>query len=159
MNSNIFVIVFVVLLVAFLAFPIVMKQLKGANTAAPAKVSTQGVPAGTSAESAVHKYPELNEPPLLNEGNLVGTEWQVIAQNYKIKITLGPGGVCYASHPMAKALTGMDYVEGRWNVQGDKLHASASVAGYSADVALTISGMKLFYVDPKTGKPDEVRRF
>jgi hypothetical protein len=158
MDSNKLLIGFVVLVVAFLGFPIVANKMKAQNTTATATgTATAGV-ANTAVAAAQTQYPELKEPPLLNEGNLVGTEWQVQVEQYKVKVTIAAGGIAYATHPMAKALTGMDYVEGRWRLQHDKFFVNANLGGNDLSLELRIAGAKVYSLDKK-GKPTEVKRF
>ncbi len=157
MDSNRLLIGFVVLVVAFLAFPIVVNKMKVQNAASTPAAATAGT-ATAAAASAQATYPELKEPPLLNEQNLVGTVWQVQVEQYRVKITCAAGGVAYATHPMAKALTGMDYIEGRWRIQYDKLFVNTSLGGNEMAMELRIAGSKLYSI-AKNGKPTEVKRF
>lgn len=147
MEDNKFLIIFAVVLVGFLGFPIVMQVVKG-KSATPNAAVTVDAPA-----------PPPKPPPLLNEGNLINSEWQVTADNYKIKITLGPGGIAYATHPMAKQIMGVDYLEGRWTINYDKIHVSTSFAGTDYSVDLEIVGDKICYTDPKSKRVSEVQRF
>jgi len=156
MDSNKILIGFVVLVVGFFAFPIVAKKMKEQQaTGTTGGTPVQAVSTGTAEKQS---YPELNEPPLLNDQNLVGTEWQVQVENYKVKVTIAAGGVAYATHPMAKALTGMDYVEGRWRVEYNKMFVNASIGGNDLSIELRISGSRLYALEKK-GKPTEVKRF
>ena len=79
---------FGILVVAFLAFPIVASKIRAQNGIAltPATSTTSPVPAVSTDPKAL--YPELNQPPLLNEGNLIGSEWQVQVEQYKVKDSL-----------------------------------------------------------------------
>lgn len=147
MEDNKFLIIFAVVLVGFLGFPIVMQVVKG-------KPATQG-----AAVTADAPAPPPKTPPLLNEANLINSEWQVNVENYKVKITLGPGGIAYATHPMAKQVMGMEYLEGRWTINYDKIHVSTSFGGADYSVDLEIMGDKVYFVDPKSKKMDEVQRF
>lgn len=147
MEDNKFLIIFAVVLVGFLGFPIAMQVVKG-------KPATQGAAVPVEAPA-----PPPSMPPLLNEANLINSEWQVTVENYKVKITLGPGGIAYATHPMAKQVMGMDYLEGRWSINYDKVHVATSFAGTDYNVDLQIMGDKVYYVDPKSKKMDEVPRF
>jgi len=155
MDSNKVLIGFVVLVVAFLAFPIVASKMRGQ---APATSAGAGAVSQTVPGDSKNAYPELNQPPLLNEGNLIGSEWQVQVEQYKVKVTLAAGNIAYATHPMAKAMTGMDYLEGRWRVQGDRVFVNTSLGGNEYSTELRISGSKLYGFDKK-GKPTEVKRF
>ena len=117
---------------------------------------------GVFAEAAVTvdaPAPPPKPPPLLNEGNLINSEWQVTVESYKIKITLGPGGIAYATHPMAKQIMGVDYLEGHWTINYDKIHVSTSFAGTDYSVDLEIVGDKIYYTDPKSKRVSEVQRF
>ena len=155
MDSNKLLIGFVVVVVGILAFPIVANKMKPQNAATTSSAAGSSQAALADPKNA---YPELNQPPLLNEGNLVGSEWQVQVEQYKVKVTLAAGGVAYATHPMAKALTGLDYVEGHWRLQYDKIIVNASLGGNEREIELRISGSKVYSLDKK-GKPTEVKRF
>ncbi len=156
MDSNKVLIGFcVALVVAFLAFPIVASKVRAQNSAATSSTSGGGAQTAGDPKTA---NPELNQPPLLNEGNLIGSEWQVQVDQYKIKVTLAAGGIAYATHPMAKAMTGMDYIEGRWRLQYDKIFINASLGGNEYAIELRISGSKVFAVNKKGGL-SEVKRF
>ena len=72
MEDNKFLIIFAVVLVGFLGFPIAMQVVKGK----PAVEGT-GAVAAPAAPASVPKA-----PPLLNEGNLINSEWQVNVENY-----------------------------------------------------------------------------
>lgn len=139
---------FAIFLAVFLGAPIVVQQIRG-GPEYQAQTDMGFIPQKKTESTD----PELNQPPLLNEQNLVGTEWAVIVENYKVKITLAPGGVCYATHPMAKAVTGLDYLEGRWRVEYDKLYVQTSFGGQVYSVVLKISGNNIYY-----GK-DKIQRF
>ena len=158
MDSNKLLIGFVVVVIAFLGFPIVASKMKAQNAATPAPATSAPSAQGKSAAPPKAAYPELEEPPLLNEQNLVGSEWQVQLEQYKVKVTLAAGGIAYATHPMAKALTGMDYVEGRWRIQYNKMFVNANLGGNELAIELRISGAKVYSVG-KNGKPSEVKRF
>ncbi|MBW7864693.1 MAG: hypothetical protein H3C30_09810 [Candidatus Hydrogenedentes bacterium] len=142
MDSNKFLIVVAVVLVGFLGLPIVMQAVRGEQAA------------GASGAGAVAPPPPAaaKEPPRLNESNLIGTEWQVQAGDYKIKVTVAPGGLLYATHPMVKAVTGQDYIEGRWTLNYDKLQVSASLGGKEMNETLYIVGDRL---ESSSGKPVE----
>ena len=156
MDSNKVLVGFVLLVVALLAFPIVASKMRAQNAASlPSAAGGAAQPAGGGPNNP---FSELTQPPLLNEGNLIGSEWQVQADQYKIKVTLAAGGIAYATHPMAKAMTGLDYVEGRWRVQSEKIFVNASLGGNEYNIELHISGSKIFALDKK-GKPIEVKRY
>jgi hypothetical protein len=147
---------FFVFLAAFLILPIAVQKMKQGKL--PEGVAESGGNiTQASAKKPFSDVPELNQPPLLNELNLVGSEWQVQVENYKIKITLAAGGVCYATHPLAKAITGVDYLEGRWRVEGDQFHVSTAFGGKEYGTTLKISGSNLYYVESK--KYSKVERF
>ncbi len=143
---------FVAVLVAFLGFPVVMNKVNQGKTATTVAPVAASVPANSSVPS------ELLQPPLLNEQNLINSEWQITVEKYKIKVTLAAGGAVYGTHPMAKTLTGMDYLEGRWRVEYDKLYVSTNFGGNEYNVKLHISGMNVYFIDEK-GRPDQIQRF
>lgn len=147
---------FFVFLAAFLVLPIVMQQYRLSKMPAdPGATANLAAPAASSDPLA--NIPELNELPLLNEMNLIGTEWMVQVEQYKIKITLATGGVCYATHPLSKAITGMDYLEGRWRVENDKFHVSTSFGGKEYNTVCKISGNYLYYIEGENYR--KVERF
>ena len=102
---------FGVFLAFFLAFPFVAQIIREGR-AEPAQATA-------SSNTQANTDPDRNLPPMLNSQNIVGTEWRVKADNYVLKVTIGPNGVCYATHPLLKSVTGMDYIEGRWRIEYD----------------------------------------
>jgi hypothetical protein len=164
MDNNKVLIGFVVVLVAFLAFPVVMKQLRGgtgpvaASGPAAAGTATQGTTA-TPLRTKKSDSPEYNQAPLLNEGNLTGTGWQVFIQGYNVKLSFGPGGTAYVTHPMTKALTGREYIEGRWRVDGKTIYVDFVVGPQEVHEQVRISGDKLYYIYPDKDQVDTVKRF
>ncbi len=157
MDNNKVLIGFVVVVVGLLAFPIVankMKQGQGAVAAGEGQAASAGaVPAAPA-----KKYPELDQPPLLNESNLTGTSWALDISGYRMKVTLATGGVLYVTHPMAKALTGMDYIEGKWRVEYNKIFVQASAGGNDISHELRIGGNKIYSLNKK-GEPRTVEPF
>ncbi len=156
MNNKV-LIGFAVLVIALLAAPMVMQVVRpqsttpaGDGTSPTAQPSRPGLPPGWP--------PEIMDPPLLNEANLIGSEWMIMVEQYKVKVTLQPGGICYAYHPMAKTLIGMDYIEGKWWIQGDRLFVSTIFAGNEYSVSLKIAGNNLWFI-PTEGKPTKVERY
>ncbi len=127
---------FGVFLAFFLAFPFVAQILREGR-AEPA-------PSTASGNAQVSPAAEHSLPPMLNAQNLVGTEWRVKANNYVLKVTIGPNGVCYATHPLLKSITGMDYIEGRWRIEYDKAYIEAHVGNQHLSEVLTISGNNLY---------------
>lgn len=135
---------FAIFLGAFLGLPIVMQAVRGGTA-----LQTQGAEAGAPAASAATPAadPRLNQPPLLNERNLIGTEWLMETGQYRIKVTVAPNGVLYATNPILKSITGLDYLEGRWRIAYDKLYLQANIGGQHWAAELTISGDKIFSND------------
>ena len=129
---------FFVFLVAFLLLPVVVQQ-------AP-EGSGDGAEPGQS-QKPVPEAPELSQPPLLNEANLIGTQWQAQIDQFVVKISVAPSGVLYATHPLAKSLTGADYLEGRWRVDYDKVYVSFSLSGREFSTVFKISGSNLYFVE------------
>ncbi len=156
--NNKLLIGFAVLVIALLAAPMIMQVVRpktmatnaGGGNAPAAQSGPAGLPEGWP--------PEILDPPLLNEANLVGSEWMIMIEQYKIKVTLQPGGIYYAFHPMAKTLIGMDYIEGKWWIQGDRLFVSTTFAGNEYSVNLKIAGNNLWFI-PQKGKPEKVERY
>ena len=149
MDSNKFLIVVAAALAAFLGLPIVMQQVKnsrqGAGATAPA--AGQAAPGGAPAAATTPR-----EPPLLNASNIVGTEWALQADQYKLKVAVMPNGVLYVYHPMLKSMIGVDYLQGTWQLDYDKFNVSGQFGGQSFDETVYISGDKLF---SKGGTPME----
>ena len=100
MEDNKFLFFFGAVLVVFLGLPVVLQAARGG----PAKAGAPGAPAGVAEAPAQ----PAKEPPLLNEGNLIGSEWEADVQGFPVKVSLAAGGVVYVSHPMAKQLYGVD---------------------------------------------------
>ena len=146
---------FFVFLAAFLVLPIVVQQVRLSQS--PEGAASGGGTTPQAAQTPISQIPELNEPPLLNEANLINTEWQVQVEQYKIKITVAAGGVVYATHPLAKAITGMDYLEGRWRISGNEFYVETSFGGRVYSTTLRISGMNLYYIEGN--KYEKVQRF
>lgn len=152
MEDNKFLLVFGAVLVVFLGFPIVMQAARGGKPTATA--------AGTPVAGAEAAAQPAKAPPLLNEANLVGSEWEADVQGFPIKVTVAAGNVVYASSPMAKQLYGVDFVEGRWHVNYDKMNMVVSFGGKEYQFDFEIIGDKLFYHNPNLkGKLGEVKRF
>lgn len=144
---------FLVFLAAFLVLPVAMQQIRGpqAQTAGVVAADNKTSPVSAPLDS------ELNRPPLLNEMNLVGTEWSMTLEQYTLKVSVAAGGVIYATHPLLKAITGVDYLEGRWRLEYDKVYITASFGGKEHSITLKISGDKMYYL--KDGKYAEVKRY
>jgi len=156
MNNKV-LIGFAVLVIALLGAPMIMQVVRPqtATGNAGGGIGTQNSQPGGLPEGWP---PEILEPPLLNEANLIGSEWMVMVEQYKIKVTLQPGGICYAYHPMAKTLIGIEYIEGKWWIQGDRLYVSTTFAGNEYSVSLKIAGNNLWFI-PSNGKPQKVERY
>lgn len=149
---------FFVFLGAFLVLPIALQQYRLSKMPVGAEMAVGGVgtPAAPPADPLA-SVPELNQLPLLNEMNLIGTEWQIQAENYKIKVTLASGGVCYATHPLSKAIAGVDYLEGRWRVENDKFYVFTSFGGKDYNTVCKISGNNIYYIEGTTYR--KIERF
>ncbi len=127
-------------LAVFLLFPLVAQMMRddggNANTAS-------GV-----TEQAGQRGPDRSlipdEPPLLNAQNLVGTEWQVEWEGYRIKVTIADNGVCYATHPLMRSITGMDYFEGRWRIDYDRVYVEARFGDEHFNEELFVAGHNLY---------------
>lgn len=130
---------FSVFLALFLAFPFVAQVLRGDNSS--------NSTAGESRSTTASVDPAMDQPPLLNAQNLVGTEWRVRAEGFEIKVTIAANGVCYATHPLLKSMTGLDYVEGRWRVEYDKAYIEAQFGNQRFNEVLTIRGHNLYSGD------------
>ncbi|HNY87257.1 MAG TPA: hypothetical protein P5141_04360 [Candidatus Hydrogenedentes bacterium] len=151
MDSNKFLIVVAAVLAAFLGLPIVMQQLKanqqGAAATAPAAGAASAPGAAPAAAAATPR-----EPPRLNASNIVGTEWAIQADQYKLKVTVMPSGVLYVYHPMLKSMMGVDYIQGSWQLDYDKFIVSGQFGGQTMNETVYISGDKLI---SKGGTPVE----
>ncbi len=139
-------------LAVFLILPFAAQVMRGGTDsdvdpgAQPGLVSNQPL----TGPAAIPK-----DPPLLNQMNIIGTEWQVVYENYKIKITIRENGVCYATHPLLKSVTGMDYFEGRWALNYDRMTVEARFNNEYFFRELVISGNDLY--DAESGT--KVERF
>lgn len=149
-EDNKFLLVFGAVLVAFLGLPIVMQAVRGGP-------ATAGTP-GALAETAATPAQPAKEPPLLNAANLIGSEWATDLDGFPIKVTLAANGVAYASSPMAKQLYGVEYVEGKWTVNYDKVNVFVAFGGKEHSYDFEIVGDKLWYLKPGAGKPVEIKR-
>lgn len=127
---------FSVFLALFLAFPFIAQFMREDN----ATEANQAAP--DRARNAAPPIP--SEPPLLNAQNVVGTEWQVEAEGFILRITVAPNGVLYATHPLMKSMTGLDYVEGRWRIEYDKLYVQAQLGTQYFNEVLDIRGYNLY---------------
>ncbi|HDP34725.1 MAG TPA: hypothetical protein ENN29_06390 [Candidatus Hydrogenedentes bacterium] len=137
-------------LAVFLLFPFVAQMLREGNAGdAENAAQTTNTAAPTTGRSNVP-----NEPPLLDAQNLVGTEWEFKWENYRIKITIAANGVLYATHPLMRSVTGMDYFEGRWSVAYDKAIIEARFGDEYLYEELIISGNNLY-----TKNGEKVQRF
>lgn len=157
MNNKV-LIGFAVFVIALLAAPMIMQVVRPQTAATPGGGSSPSSQSNQSGGLPEGWPPEILEPPLLNEANLIGSEWMIVVEQYKIKVTLQPGGICYAYHPMAKALIGMDYIEGKWWIQGDRAYVSTTFGGNEYSVSLKIAGNNLWFI-PQKGKPEKVQRY
>ncbi|NLV42313.1 MAG: hypothetical protein GXY15_13970 [Candidatus Hydrogenedentes bacterium] len=137
MEDNKFLFIFGAVLIVFLGFPIVMQMIRGQKPA-PAVAGDANAAPSVPAEPA-------KTPPLLNEGNLIGSEWEVVVYGFPTKCTLAAGGVVYASNPMAKQLYGVDYVEEKWSVTHDKMRVSGTFGGQEQVFDFEIVGDQIWH--------------
>lgn len=144
---------FLIFLGFFLVFPIAMQQIKQRQ----APVEQTAATANSVGAKAASANPELNQPPLLNEGNLIGTNWKMPQGEYTLKVSLAAGGVCYITHPLAKTMTGLDYIEARWRVSNDQAFINGQFGGKEHSYTLKISGNDLYYMGE--GTPRKIERF
>lgn len=157
--DNRLLIAFFIFLGAFLVLPIAMQKYQQSQAPDGAGEGMFDHSAAPSSQAALlQKNPELSQPPLLNEVNLIGSEWQLNLDQYKIKVTLSAGGVLYATHPLAKAITGMDYLEGRWRVENNKVFVNTSIGGKERGAELIVAGNNLYHIDSK-GNAEKIERF
>ncbi|HPO13556.1 MAG TPA: hypothetical protein PLI09_08940 [Candidatus Hydrogenedentes bacterium] len=127
---------FIVVLVVLVVFPVLPQLL-------------QMVSLATSGEMPVDPNAPKpgSAPPLLNEGNLVGTVWEVEPRkNIKIKVTLNAGGdaVATTDNELVKKLAGTDTLAGKWSVNGAKLNVSTFFQGKDIKTDLDIIGDRVF---------------
>mgnify|MGYP006289021101 CR=1 FL=1 len=132
-------------LAVFLLFPFIAQVMRGGDAADDDTGTTQVAVAPKKGPEAIPK-----DPPLLNQMNIVGTNWQVVYENYKIKITIAENGVCYATHPLLKSVTGMDYFEGRWSLNYDRLIVEARFNEEYFYRELIVSGNDLYDAESGT---------
>lgn len=150
MDSNKFLIVVAAVLAAFLGLPIVMQQVKASRAGAAATAPAAGQAAAPGAAPAAPAAPR--EPPRLNASNIIGTEWAIDADQYKLKAAVMPNGVLYVYHPMLKSMMGVDYIQGNWQLDYDKFIVSGQFGGQAFSETVFISGDKLV---SKSGSPVE----
>ena len=151
MEDNKFLLIFGTVLIAFLGLPIVMQTVRG-EKAAPAA-------AGTAAVGVANPAQPAKEPPLLNEANLIGSEWEANIEGFPVKVSISAGGVAYAYHPMAKQMFGVESIEGRWQVNYDKVTLSMPMGGQTHEFKFEISGTRLFQTKSNVqAKLGEVKR-
>lgn len=151
MEDNKFLLVFGAVLVVFLGLPMVMQAVRGGESTAPPSVA----PAAAMEPPAQPS----KEPPLLNEANLIGSEWETDIQGFPVKVSISAGGVAYAYHPMAKQMFGVDYIEGRWQVNYDKVVLSMPMGGQTHEFKFDINGTRLFQTTSNVkAKLGEVKR-
>ncbi|MFA7692683.1 MAG: hypothetical protein GX117_01000 [Candidatus Hydrogenedentes bacterium] len=149
---------FFVFLAIVLVLPIAVQQYRLSQEGGDNPGITGGGEAAAKSNSdPLASNPELNQLPLLNEMNLIGTEWQVQISQYKIKLTLASGGVFYATHPLSKAVAGVDYLEGRWRIDGNKFYLSMSFGGRDYAEEGIISGNNIYHLE--SGKYQKIERF
>ena len=102
-------------------------------------------PPKAAAKPEKPKPPDI--PPLLNEGNLTGSVWEVEPKpGIKIKVTLNPGGqaVAMTDNPLVKQLAGTSTLPGTWRVSGAKLHVATKFQGKDIATDLVIAGDKIY---------------
>lgn len=138
---------FFVFLAAFLVLPIALQQYRLSKLPVGGEMAVGGVAVPAAPADPLASIPELNQLPLLNAMNLIGTEWQIQVEQYKIKVTLASGGVCYATHPLSKAIAGVDYLEGRWRVENDKFFVFTSFGGKDYSTECKISGNNIYFIE------------
>jgi len=131
-------------LAVFLLFPIVSQMMR-ADKGGDKDTTVQSGGSAGAEKTGRAKIP--NDPPLLNAQNLVGSEWQVVWENYKIKVTIAANGVCYATHPLMKSVTNMDYFEGRWSINYDRVIVEARFGDQYFNQELIVSGNDLYSPD------------
>lgn len=136
MNKTV-LIVFAVLLAAFLLLPIVAQVIRST---------------GGGGELGGPPPPGAKAAPLLDATNLVGSVWNVKTPEMPIavQISLNAGGQAVATvpplfAPIARQKLGTDTLTGTWSVAGDKLNARVEFQGKAYDVACDINGDKIYY--------------
>ncbi len=128
-------------LAVFLLFPFVAQMLR--DDAGNSGTNTPGVESTTTG-GADGRSRIPDEPPLLNTQNLIGTEWTVRWEQYDIRITIAANGVLYATHPLMRSVTGMDYFEGRWRIEYDTVYVHARFGDEVFDETLYVAGNNLY---------------
>ncbi len=111
--DNKILLIFGCFLAVFLLFPIVAKQLRDNGNSASAAAQ------GSNAQAA-ESVPQ--QPPFWNSQNIVGTRWRADWEGNMVDFIIAPNGLLYASHPLIKAVTGQDRVEGTWRVEYDRAY-------------------------------------
>lgn len=133
-------------LAVFLLFPFAAQIMRGGDAADDD--TTDDTIVDTTPKTGPESIPK--DPPLLNQMSIIGTEWQLIYENYKIKVTIAENGVCYATHPLLKSVTGMDYFEGRWTLNYDRMTVEARFNDEYFFRELIVSGNDLYDAESGT---------
>lgn len=127
---------FIVAVVFFLVFPILPALLQMASIAsAPDVVADPNAPKPGSL------------PPLLNEGNLPGTMWEVEPKKgVKIQVTLNAGGqaLAHTDNKLVQQFAGTDTLPGTWSVNGAKLSVATTFKDKEYKTDLDIIGDKVY---------------
>lgn len=156
MDSNKFPVILVILVVLFLAAPLVMNALREPPAPAPAPAPAAapaaapgaafapppGAPAAQAAPQqayAPQSTPAMPAQSGLSAATLPGTAWQAPTPYGTIQIQLNPGGQLVAHHQMVGA------VGGTWNVSGNQVRATASAMGQNISIVAEIKGNNLWY--------------
>lgn len=154
MDNNKFPIILIILVVLFLATPLVMNALREPPAPAPAAAAAPAAapgaafapPPGAPAPQAAQQqaYAQQPTPAMpaqsgLSAETLPGTAWQAPTPYGTIQIQLNPGGQLVAHHQMVGA------VPGTWNVSGNQVSATASAMGQNISIVAEIKGNNLWY--------------
>ena len=103
----------------------------------PAPVIWQGTHEPPPRPMAQYQQQSVGDGPELTAETLVGTAWEVNTPHGKVQIELGPNGQATASHPLVGSMPDS------WQVQGNRVNASASFMGQTVSIDATIQGNRL----------------
>ncbi len=81
--------------------------------------------------------------------NIVNTTWRAKWDNNMVDFFIAPNGVVLATHPLIKAVTGMDRVEGRWRIDYDTAHVEITLGGRTYHHKILISGAHMYLNNEK----------
>lgn len=149
MDNNKLIIGIIVAVVAFFGAPIAMRALRpaaapvaAAKPGVPATAPTTYAPAQNTAYSPGQPQAQMQQQPQaamsgLNAQTLVGTQWEVTAQQGTIKFQFNPGGQGVAIHPL------VGQIAATWTCSGNQVTVTASAFNQTMSASAQIQGNTL----------------